>query len=441
MKIAIIGSGIAGLTSAWLLHRKHDVTVFEKNDYIGGHTHTIDLEKDGQAYAVDTGFIVFNDRTYPYFRALMREIGVDWRDTEMSFSVRDPLSGLEYNGHNLNTLFAQRSNLFKPSFYRLLSGIVQFNKAAKSAYEKGGDALDTVTLGEFIAEQNLSQDVSDYYLLPMVAAIWSASLQEAEQFPLGFFLRFFNNHGLLNISDRPQWATIVGGSSAYIPKLTAGFADQIRLNSKISRVQRREQEQDSVLIEFVDRQPESFDAVIFACHSDEALDLLADPDAAERDVLTNIPYQMNDVVLHTDTRLLPRAQRAWASWNYLLHHGEQARTRPSSVTYNMNILQGVESPHTFCVTLNNTAAIQPDKIIGQYAYSHPVYSVASMAARQRRHEINGHRQTYFTGAYWYNGFHEDGVRSAVDVARMLGSDWRTDLDTSAGLEPKSGTTT
>lgn len=422
MKIAIIGSGISGLTSAYLLHKHHEVTVFEKNDYVGGHTHTVPVEVHGQSFDVDTGFIVFNDRTYPKFRALMREIGVTWQDTEMSFSVRDPDTGLEYNGHNLNTLFAQRSNVFSPRFIRLIRGILKFNKAAKLAHQSGAD-LDQLTLGEFLREQNISPLVSDYYLLPMVAAIWSASLQEAEAFPLGFFLRFFENHGLLNVADRPQWATIDGGSSAYIKPLTAGFAERIHTQTKIKAVHRRANAQGPILIEFDDSPSQAFDEVIFACHSDEALALLAEPTAAEQAVLGAIPYQMNEVVLHTDVRLLPRNKRAWASWNYLLHNDDAARTRPSSVSYNMNILQRLEAPEVFCVTLNNTAAIQPNKILRTFHYAHPVYSVESMRARAQRTDICGHNHTHFTGAYWYNGFHEDGVRSAVDVANRLGANW------------------
>lgn len=422
MKIAIIGSGIAGLTSAYLLHKNHDVTVFEKNDYVGGHTHTVPVEVHGQIYHVDTGFIVFNDRTYPKFRALMREIGVTWQDTEMSFSVRDPDTGLEYNGHNLNTLFAQRKNLFSPRFHRLIRGILKFNKAAKNAYQSGAN-LDELTLGEFLREQHISPLVSDFYLLPMVAAIWSASLQEAEAFPLGFFLRFFENHGLLNVADRPQWATIDGGSSAYIKPLTQGFAERIHTQTKIKAVHRREHEEGAILIEFEDGPSQAFDEVIFACHSDEALALLAQPTAAEQTVLGAIRYQTNDVVLHTDVRLLPRNKRAWASWNYLLHNDDAARTRPSSVSYNMNILQRLEAPDVFCVTLNNTTAIQPDKILRSFKYAHPVYSVESMRARAQREAICGLNHTHFCGAYWYNGFHEDGVRSAVDVANRLGADW------------------
>ncbi|WP_417664702.1 NAD(P)/FAD-dependent oxidoreductase [Pseudidiomarina donghaiensis] len=422
MKIAIIGSGIAGLTSAYLLHKNHDVTVFEKNDYVGGHTHTVAVEVHGQTYNVDTGFIVFNDRTYPKFRALMREIGVTWQDTEMSFSVRDPDTGLEYNGHNLNTLFAQRKNLFSPRFHRLIRGILKFNKAAKKAHQSGAN-LDEVTLGEFLREQQISSLVSDFYLLPMVAAIWSASLQEAEAFPLGFFLRFFENHGLLNVADRPQWATIDGGSSAYIKPLTQGFAERIHTQTKIKAVHRREHAEGNILIEFEDGPSQAFDEVIFACHSDEALALLAKPTAAEKAVLGAIPYQMNDVVLHTDVRLLPRNKRAWASWNYLLHNDDAARTRPSSVSYNMNILQRLDASEVFCVTLNNTTAIQPDKILRSFKYAHPVYSLESMRARAQREEICGLNHTHFCGAYWYNGFHEDGVRSAVDVANRLGADW------------------
>ncbi len=427
MRIAVIGTGIAGLTSAWLLQRQHHVTVFEKNDYVGGHTATKIIPLQGKNYAIDTGFIVFNDRTYPYFRAMMRELGVAWRDTEMSFSVRDPDSGIEYNGNNLNTLFAQRKNLLSRKFWRLIKGILKFNKAAKAAYLEHGDALDNKTLGEFIAEQKLAAEVSELYLLPMVAAIWSASLSEAEAFPLGFFLRFFNNHGLLNVADRPQWHTIVGGSAAYIEPLTRSFAEPIQLNAQIKAVHRAMPDRDgAITLEFNDGTLQDFDEVVLACHSDEALQLLAAPTADEAAVLSAIPYQMNDVVLHTDERLLPRNQRAWASWNYLLHTDEAAKQRPSSVSYNMNILQGIEAPVTFCVTLNNTDAIQPQQILGRYWYAHPVYSVESMAARQQRARICGQNHTHFSGAYWYNGFHEDGVRSAVDVAKRLGVSWNVE---------------
>lgn len=420
MKIAVIGSGIAGITAANLLSEQHEIWMYEKNDYIGGHTATVDVEVAGEKFAIDTGFIVFNDRTYPNFRALLRKHGVQWQDTEMSFSVKNPNTGLEYNGHSLATLFAQKRNYFRPSFYRFLLDIVKFNKAAKAAIDtRASKELERVTLREFVAELGLGEDFSHNYLYPMCAAIWSASLQESAEFPLAFFLKFFLNHGLLDISNRPQWAVIKGGSRSYIPALTAAFAERIQLNSNIKQVHRNS---DHVLLTFADGREERFDEVILACHSDQALALLADPSAAERDILTGIPYQNNDVVLHTDVGQLPQRKAAWASWNYLLPQLDaQGLQKPATVTYNMNILQGLrQAPVTFCVTLNNTAAIDESKILRRFTYAHPVYSVDSFKKRQRRNEICGQNRTHYCGAYWYNGFHEDGVRSAVDIAERFG---------------------
>lgn len=416
MKIAVIGSGIAGLTSAYYLSREHQVSVFEKNDYIGGHTHTSDIKINGSMFAVDTGFIVFNDKTYPRFKRLLSELKVAWRDTEMSFSVRDPKSGLEFNGHNLNTLFAQRKNFFSLSFYQLLQGILKFNTAAKSALEGDMSELDNVTLDQFLTQHDIPDAVSQYYLLPMVSAIWSASLADAKDFPLGFFLRFFDNHGLLNVSDRPQWHTLIGGSRAYIPMLTEPFKQNIKLNSDIAGVKRQ---QEQIVLIFNNGDEEYFDEVIFACHSDQALALLNDATDNERQVLERIKYCPNDVVLHTDETLLPKSRRAWASWNYLLREDNTAEKQPSSVTYNMNILQGLQCDKTVCVTLNNTAAIDPDEIIQRFRYDHPQYSVDSLKARAQRASICGKNNTHFVGAYWYNGFHEDGVRSAIDVVNRF----------------------
>ncbi|WP_113905763.1 NAD(P)/FAD-dependent oxidoreductase [Aliidiomarina celeris] len=414
MRIAIIGTGVAGLTAAHLLHKDHDITVFEKNAKIGGHTATVDVEVDGEQYAIDTGFIVFNDHTYPLFRALMRSLGVRWKDTEMSFSVQNPTTGLEYNGHNLNTLFAQRRNVLKPSFYSFLNEIVTFNKAAKAALENAEIDVDNTTLEAFVEQLGLSAQFRFNYLFPMCAAIWSASLKEASQFPLGFFLRFFMNHGLLNIKDRPQWAVIEGGSRSYLGPLTAGFTDKINTSADITGVRRTE---NGVVIRFNNSNPELlFDEIIFACHSDEALALLDDATTAEQEVLGGIPYQANDVVLHTDINQLPKRRRAWASWNYLLPEQQNGETRPATVTYNMNILQGLTVKPTFCVTLNNSAAIDKNKILRSFVYHHPVYSLSSFAARKRRKDICGQNRTHFCGAYWYNGFHEDGVRSANDLA-------------------------
>ena len=422
MQIAVVGSGIAGLTTAYYLTDHHEVTVFEKNDYIGGHTNTIEVNDKKGPVGVDTGFIVFNDRTYPRFKRLMTEVGVTWRDTEMSFSVQDPESGLEYNGHTLLTLFAQKRNLFRPKFYRLLKGIVTFNEAAKKAAQENGDN-DHITLGEFIDSLDLDEQVAHYYLLPMISAIWSSSIKDAYQFPLGFFLRFFLNHGLLDISNRPQWHTIEGGSSAYIPKLTAKFNDRIRLSQDISEVRRTE---NGASLTFLDGHVEQFDRVVFACHSDQALALLADANDAEKRILGSIPYKLNEVVLHTDRALLPLRKAAWASWNYRLRVGESAQREPSSVTYSMNILQGLKTQAHYLVTLNNSEAVDPDKVIKKLFYAHPQYSTTSMAARKDRDLINGHRNTYFCGAYWYSGFHEDGVHSAIDVVNMIAPELNVD---------------
>ena len=420
MKIAVIGSGIAGITAANLLSEQHEVWMYEKNDYIGGHTATVDVQVAGQTFAIDTGFIVFNNRTYPNFRALLRKHGVAWQDTEMSFSVQNPKTGLEYNGHSFATLFAQKRNYLRPSFYRMLLDIVKFNKQAKLALqERSAKELERLTLDDFVAELGIGQAFSDNYLYPMCAAIWSASLEEAAKFPLAFFLKFFLNHGLLDVSDRPQWHVIKGGSRNYIPALSKPFAERIHLNTGVKKVRR---EQDGVVLEFIDGSSRRFDEVIFACHSDQALALLADPNAAERDILSGIPYQDNDVVLHTDITQLPKRKAAWASWNYLLPNlSAGGMQKPATVTYNMNILQGLtDAPVTFCVTLNNTAAIDESKILRKFTYAHPVYSVDSFRKRQRRPEICGKNRTHFCGAYWYNGFHEDGVRSAVDIAERFG---------------------
>ncbi|WP_448211707.1 NAD(P)/FAD-dependent oxidoreductase [Colwellia sp. MEBiC06753] len=411
-KIAVIGSGIAGLTSAYLLSKKHQVTVFEKNNYIGGHTATIDVDYQGEQLAIDTGFIVFNDKTYPNFLKLLDAIGVGKQPTEMSFSVHNLLTGFEYNGHNIDTLFAQRRNIFKPRFWQLIREILRFNKQCKALYASGLNEQNQ-TLGEFLANNQYSSFFCEHYILPMGAAIWSSSVAEMEAFELKFFIQFFNNHGLLNIADRPQWYVIPGGSRQYIKPLTKTFADHIKLNTNIDYVERFE---DQVTLTFADGTKQVFDEVVFACHSNQALALLKDATLEEKQVLGNIPYTPNSVVLHTDIRLLPKRKKAWASWNYQLSND---RERPASVTYNMNILQQLSSNHTYCVTLNQDNDIDPAKVIGKFTYDHPVFNVSSMKAQQQRNQICGKQHTHFVGAYWYNGFHEDGVRSAVDVAKRF----------------------
>jgi predicted NAD/FAD-binding protein len=412
MKIAIIGSGIAGLTSAYLLNRNHEITVFEAGDWIGGHTHTVDVQVEGQSYAVDTGFIVFNNWTYPNFIRLLSQLGVGFKDTEMSFSVSDPVSGVEYNGNNLNSLFAQRSNLISPKFWGMVRDILRFNREALNDLNQKRIASE-MTLGDYLKSNAYSERFIQHYIVPMGAAIWSMSLNDMLGFPLQFFVRFFKNHGLLSVSDRPQWCVIEGGSSSYIAPLTESFKQHIRLNCAVSRVER---DGEGVTLQSA-QGSERFDKVIFACHSDQALALLAEPSRIEKEILGALPYADNDVVLHTDTRLLPKRPLAWASWNYRL--GGPA-DQPAAVTYDMNILQGIVSETTFCVSLNQTAAIEPSKILARYTYAHPQYSLAGTAAQARWEELLGANHSYFCGAYWANGFHEDGVVSALRVAREFG---------------------
>ncbi|KKO49913.1 FAD-dependent oxidoreductase [Arsukibacterium sp. MJ3] len=415
MRIAVVGGGISGMMSWYLLQQKHNVTLFEANDYLGGHTATVDVEIAGKKYAIDTGFIVFNNWTYPFFNKFINELAVEKIDTEMSFSVKNPQQNLEYNGNTFASLFAQKRNIFRPSFWRMLVDITRFNKLGKQLVADDHPDLE-LQLGEFLQKYNFGKGIRDNYLLPMGAAIWSAGLTEMPSFPVRFFLRFFNNHGLLNISDRPQWTVIKGGSKRYVEALLAKLGtDNLRLKQNISSVVRHEQ---GVTLHFTDGSSEHFDKVVFACHSDQALKLLGNNATTDESaILGAIAYQQNEVVLHTDTSLLPKRRAAWASWNYNLDATERSR---ATLTYNMNILQQLTAPVTFCVTLNNTAAIATDKIIGVYHYAHPVYNMMTMAAQLQRGVINGQNNSYFCGAYWYNGFHEDGARSAVDIATMFG---------------------
>lgn len=421
-KVAIIGTGIAGMTSAYLINKKAAIKVYEANDYIGGHTATKKVELSGKEYSIDTGFIVYNEWTYPNFIKLMDTLGVKSQATEMSFSVKNKASGLEYNGNTLNSLFAQRRNLFSPSFYRLTLDIVKFNKLCKAHIEDKKPA-DNITLIAFIENNGLSKSFTDNYILPMCAAIWSTSLSASAQFPLSFFLQFFNNHGLLNITNRPQWYTIIGGSNKYVAPLTNSYLDKVALNSPVQKVKKVESGYEVTS----QGNTELFDQVVFACHSDQALKMLA-LDSFEgqhkddlKNILGAIPYCDNEVIMHTDTSQLPQRRLAWASWNYLIKGRADESTALASVTYNMNILQCIESETTFCVTLNNTAEIDPTKILGRYNYSHPQFSKKMVAAQQQRNKICGQQGLHFCGAYWYNGFHEDGVKSALDVASRFGA--------------------
>lgn len=406
MKIAIIGAGIAGNVAAYHLCREHEVTVFEAQGHVGGHTHTHEVEQDGERYPVDTGFIVFNDWTYPSFIELLTELGVESIDSEMSFSVKCARTGLEYNGTTLNSLFAQRRNLLRPSFWRMLQDILRFNREAPALL--AGDAPDT-SLEEYLGVNGYSRPFIEQYLIPMGAAIWSAAPESMRQFPARYFVRFFHNHGMLSVDDRPTWRVIRGGSARYLDKLTAPYRDRIRVNTPVDVVRRQP---THVLVKPRGGESETFDAVFFACHSDQALHMLADPSLQEREVLGAIPYQTNEVVLHTDTSVLPRRRLAWAAWNYHVPQSPQDRV---AVTYNMNILQRLGAPTPFLVTLNMTDAIDPAKIIRRLTYQHPVFTPAGVSAQQRQGEIDGVNRTYFCGAYWRFGFHEDGVVSALNA--------------------------
>ncbi|MGI1678488.1 MAG: FAD-dependent oxidoreductase [Cellvibrionaceae bacterium] len=419
-RVAIIGSGISGLTCAYLLHnyaKNIDITLFESEDRLGGHTATVAVKNGGDELNIDTGFIVYNDWTYPNFIRLLAEIGVENQPTDMSFSASCSDTGIEYSGNNLNTLFAQRSNLIKPTFLKMVWNIVKFNKQAIADLENGVIQEDA-TLGDYLAANNYNGLFTSHYLVPMCSAIWSASTQSVLSFPLLFFVKFFKNHGLLSINNRPQWRVIKGGSKSYIDPLIKTFKDRISLGARIAHVERREA--DVLIVEDAGK-THHFDEVVFACHSDQALRLLGDASANEKEILSAIPYSNNDVVLHTDTNLLPRNKKTWAAWNYLLTKGKE---ESAVLTYDMNILQGIESKHTYCVTLNATNAIDPEKILGRYQYAHPQFSLDGVRAQERWGEINGNNKTWFCGAYWRNGFHEDGVSSGRRVAEHLGAVWK-----------------
>jgi predicted NAD/FAD-binding protein len=412
VRIAIVGAGIAGNVAARELHRDHEVTVFEAGHHVGGHTHTHDVELHGRRWQVDTGFIVFNDRTYPNFIALLDELGVPSQESSMSFSVRDEAADLEYNGTSLNALFAQRRNLLRPSFLGMVRDILRFNREAPLLLEEAGGELP---LAELLERGHYGRAFVDHYVVPMGAAIWSTDPASMLRFPARFFVRFLHNHGMLTVNDRPTWRTVRGGSARYVEKLTAPFRDRIHLGTPVEQVRRIP---GGVLVRPRGHEARRYDAVFLACHSDQALALLADPSDAEREVLGAIPYQANEAVLHTDARLLPRRRLAWAAWNYHV----RPDGGPVALTYNMNVLQRLDAPTPFLVTLNHTDAIAPERIIRCVTYHHPLYTPASVAAQARHREIDGAHATYYCGAWLRNGFHEDGVASALAAVRHFRDD-------------------
>ena len=417
MKIAIIGSGIAGLTAAYRLHKSHDIVLFEAQDRLGGHTATVDVKTASGHYKIDTGFIVFNDWTYPQFIKMMDEVGVQSRQSDMSFSVSCARTGLEFAGLDgklalINGLFAQRRNLLSPSYINMLLDIVRFNKVAVSDVENN-HIDDSITLQEYVRKYRLGEYFRDYFLIPMACAIWSTPYKQMLDFPMRFMLPFMYKHGLLSVNRRPKWRTIVGGSSEYIEPLSAGFKHAVRLNSPVLGVSRTNE-----CVEVVSATgTENFDQVIFACHSDQSLKLLVDANETEHSVLQAIEYQNNEVVLHTDRAQMPRNPRAWASWNYKLT--PNAETELPKLTYDMNRLMGIESQERFYVTLNNSQGIAAEKILQRFDYAHPIFTQKGVDAQQRWAEVNGVQRTWFCGAWWGKGFHEDAVVSANRVCDEL----------------------
>ncbi|MGD9212801.1 MAG: FAD-dependent oxidoreductase [Desulfobacteraceae bacterium] len=405
-KIAIIGSGISGLTCAYRLSKHHDITVFEAADYIGGHTHTVKVEKEGEKALIDTGFIVFNDRTYPQFIKLMQEIGVAYQPTQMGFSVSNAALNLEYASCNLNSLFAQRSNLLRPEFYKMLSDLLRFNKAVRKEKDKD----QGMTIGQYLEKGGYGNFFKENYLFPMIGAIWSMGEKSCHDFPLQFFARFFDNHGLLTVTNQPQWYTIMDGSSSYIEPLTIRYKKKIRLQTPVRKVTRQD---NSIILETHDGH-HTFDDVILACHGDQALPLLFQPTEKEQEILSAFHCSDNQVILHTDTSLLPSRKAAWASWNYRVLDAGDERT---TLTYNMNILQGLDKRHTYLVTLNQEIA--PKYVLASFTYAHPIYTSSAIAAQKKWHTISGIDRIHYCGAYWFNGFHEDGVNSALRVCDML----------------------
>ena len=406
MKVAVIGSGISGNTLAYLLNKNHDVTLYEKDKRIGGHSHTHEIVINNKKVNVDTGFIVFNKKTYPLFTSLLNNLGVKYENSNMSFSVFSKENNFEYNGTSLNSLFSQRRNLLSPKFLKMIFEILRFNKESIKLKSK------TILLKQYLKNNNYSTYFCKNYILPMGAAIWSSDIKTILNFPAHFFIDFFKNHGMLSVTNRPQWLTIKGGSQEYVKKLTSGFKNKIRLNSKIKNIVRYK---SYVVIED-NKSKEKFDYVFFACHSDEALEILKKPTADEVKILSALPYQKNDIILHTDSSIMPQKKLSWAAWNYNIDSPDDS---PITLTYNMNILQNIKTKDSLLVTLNPKLPISKGKVIKKLQYTHPKFSKDSVSAQLKNKIISGKNRTFYSGAYWGKGFHEDGVKSAYEAVKLF----------------------
>ncbi|MET0557910.1 MAG: FAD-dependent oxidoreductase [Solirubrobacterales bacterium] len=431
MRIAIVGTGISGLTAAHLLHREHDVVVYEADERLGGHSHTVAVEDGEERHWIDTGFIVFNDRNYPNFERLLDELGVASQASHMGFSVSDGRGGFEYSGTPWG-LFARRSHLVSPTFLGMLRDWRRFNREARELIGMNGTAP---SLGHWLEQRGFSRHFVERLIVPQASAVWSADPEQMWSFPASFMAEFFENHGMYSLRDRPRWRTVAGGSRRYVEAISAPWRDRVRLAAPVRRIERLP---DRVLVEADGCETEEFDEVVIAAHSNQALAMLADPSEPELEILGAIPYQRNEALLHTDTSLLPRRRAAWSSWNFHLSEEPPGRT---TVTYWMNNLQRLRANRELLLTLNRADAVDPETVLGAFSYDHPVYTREGVAAQAKHAEISGPRRTHYCGAYWGWGFHEDGVVSALracrplltaDVSELQGSYASQSSDTSEG---------
>jgi uncharacterized protein len=411
MKIAIVGAGVSGMVAAHLLYPRHEIVVFEASERAGGHANTVRVDTPEQTHHVDTGFMVFNDRNYPNFERLLRHLGVASQPSDMSFGVSDGLGDFEYNSASPNGLFAKRAHLITPWFHRMIADLVRFNRSARELL-RGCD--EDISLGEWLERGGFSEAFVKRLIVPQVSAVWSAEPQQMSSFPARFLVEFFDNHGMLALTGRPRWRTVAGGSESYVRALVQPWRHCLRLGAPVQAIERHE---DRVMVTSLGREAERFDEVVIAAHSDQALALLADASAREHQILGAMSYQSNEAVLHTDSSLLPRRRRAWASWNY---HLTSTSTGSATVTYHINRLQSLSADRELCVTLNRTEEIDPVQVIRTIPYAHPVYTLDGIRARERRAEISGRNRTHYCGAYWGSGFHEDGVLSALAVGEHFG---------------------
>jgi predicted NAD/FAD-binding protein len=410
MRIAIIGGGISGMVAAYLLSDEHDIVLYESNDYIGGHTHTVDVKHDGNNHAVDTGFIVFNEVTYPKFCTLLKQLDVPYQPSTMTFSVKCERTGLEYSPHTLRTMFIQKKNIFSFSFYRMMYEIMRFKHNFGKLLKEEDEVSELVP---YLKREGYSERFIHQFIIPLGSSLWSADPADIDSFPLRMFVRFFHNHGFLELKHPLSWKVIQGGSQQYVEKLTHPYRNKIRLNASVQGITRY----DTHVEIAVNGKSERFDHVVIATHSDQALGILRDPSPAEREILGAIPYRENLALLHTDTGVLPEHRSIWSSWNYTILKENMSA---AALTYDMNILQSISSPAEFCVSLNLEEKIEKSKVIGRYMYHHPIYPGHTLTTQKRYGEISGVNRTHYCGAYWGYGFHEDGVNSALAACNFFG---------------------